>query len=609
MDISSVNSDLIRGNVTTIILSTLSVGDRYGYDILKEIESKSAGKYKLKQPTLYSVLKRLEKQGLIESYLGEPDDTGGGRRRYYKLTEDGKNFLDKEKSEYEFSRTLLDKLVSDQKFDLENADAPFNVSELRPYTKKKDEDGESSDAQPKEAVKEVVKEVVKEKLVFKYIDAATGRVVDPADILAQQQIPQNPEHPTQIQAQNATAAQSQHAENPQTAQITQNAAQITQSVAQSAQDAAHSTAAFMQNTEAKKQDLQTPAAQAYQPSIFQLEQERAQKTENAFTNHEQSLGEQKPSHPLSPQKTLSEVFSEIDNKPSAPHTADAPPRRVSILDILAEREEAKELQRKLAAEREEEEQNARAQSQKAAEDIKKEAEDNRRQNAKPEKDEFVPSYVLPTKRAEFEFEKQKIDYRSILGDITKQSAQSSRVDVRAAETPAFRENQELKTKLYAKGYKVKPYTKANTAEYYSFNFVLSARLNRDSYFIVLLCYIAMIAVMWAATGNKVGFMPFLSFILIGIALYAIPLGFYFHNPSRRARANFNFKLSILNRAMLAVELLVIVMLVAFFFAGADIKKIDTLIAPVIIPSILLINIPLSSAIHYMLYRTKKYHIT
>ena len=67
MDVSSINSDLIRGNVTTIILDE----DRYGYDILREIEVKSGGQYKLKQPTLYSCLKRLEKQGLISSYWGD----------------------------------------------------------------------------------------------------------------------------------------------------------------------------------------------------------------------------------------------------------------------------------------------------------------------------------------------------------------------------------------------------------------------------------------------------------------------------------------------------------------------------------------------------------
>lgn len=136
MDVSSINSDLIRGNVTTIILKALLDEDRYGYDILREIEVKSSGQYKLKQPTLYSCLKRLEKQGLISSYWGDESDTEGGRRRYYALTEAGKNYLKKMQSEYEYSRTILDSLLSEDKFDFENEDAPFDINSLRPYTKR-----------------------------------------------------------------------------------------------------------------------------------------------------------------------------------------------------------------------------------------------------------------------------------------------------------------------------------------------------------------------------------------------------------------------------------------------------------------------------------------
>lgn len=158
MDISSVNSDLIRGNVTTIILNSLSDGDRYGYDILKEIELRSGGMYKLKQPTLYSCLKRLEKNGLISSYSGDPEVTGGGQRKYYRLTDEGRKYLDKEKEEYEYSRTILDKLVSDDDFDFSKP-APFNADELRPYTK------------PKSDEKKVV---YKEKIVYKYIDNPNG---------------------------------------------------------------------------------------------------------------------------------------------------------------------------------------------------------------------------------------------------------------------------------------------------------------------------------------------------------------------------------------------------------------------------------------------------
>ena len=79
-----INSDLLRGNINTIILSALYSGDRYGYDIVSEIEQKSHGQFSIKQPTLYSCLKRLEAQGYVSSYWGE--QSNGGRRKYFSLT-------------------------------------------------------------------------------------------------------------------------------------------------------------------------------------------------------------------------------------------------------------------------------------------------------------------------------------------------------------------------------------------------------------------------------------------------------------------------------------------------------------------------------------------
>lgn len=108
--LNSINSDLIRGHIDTIILSVLREGDRYGYDILGEIEKKSGGQYTLKQPTLYSCLKRLETQGFIYKYWGT--ESGGGRRTYYSLTEMGKELFLKNKDEWEHSRGVIDMLIS-----------------------------------------------------------------------------------------------------------------------------------------------------------------------------------------------------------------------------------------------------------------------------------------------------------------------------------------------------------------------------------------------------------------------------------------------------------------------------------------------------------------
>lgn len=113
---STIHSDLIRGHIDTIILKALYDGDRYGFDIIKEIEQKSSGQYVLKQPTLYSCLKRLEVQGFIKSYWGAR--SSGGRRKYYTLTDMGKDLFIRNQNEWVYSRTVIDKLISDKDIDL-----------------------------------------------------------------------------------------------------------------------------------------------------------------------------------------------------------------------------------------------------------------------------------------------------------------------------------------------------------------------------------------------------------------------------------------------------------------------------------------------------------
>jgi len=76
-----------RGSVNNIILKTLTNGDKYGYEIIKEVEEYSSGKIQLKQPSLYSSLSRFEEKKFVTSYWGDSDI--GGRRHYYHLTEEG----------------------------------------------------------------------------------------------------------------------------------------------------------------------------------------------------------------------------------------------------------------------------------------------------------------------------------------------------------------------------------------------------------------------------------------------------------------------------------------------------------------------------------------
>lgn len=88
-----------RGSVNDIILKTLLNGDKYGYEIIKEVEEYSDGKMKLKQPSLYSSLSRFEEKGLVNSYWGDSDI--GGRRHYYHLTDAGKVYYTSKNSRLE----------------------------------------------------------------------------------------------------------------------------------------------------------------------------------------------------------------------------------------------------------------------------------------------------------------------------------------------------------------------------------------------------------------------------------------------------------------------------------------------------------------------------
>jgi PadR family transcriptional regulator PadR len=106
---NKISSDLLRGHTDTIILKLLLSGDKYGYEISKLIHSNSAGEYELKEATMYSSLKRLENDGCITSYWG--DETQGGRRRYYRITEKGKQVYSVNKNNWEYAKRILDQLL------------------------------------------------------------------------------------------------------------------------------------------------------------------------------------------------------------------------------------------------------------------------------------------------------------------------------------------------------------------------------------------------------------------------------------------------------------------------------------------------------------------
>jgi DNA-binding PadR family transcriptional regulator len=73
------------------ILIALADRDRHGYSIMQDVAARTGGKVQLSAGTLYSSIRRMLEQGLIEELAESPDPSSTDeRRRYYRLTRFGR---------------------------------------------------------------------------------------------------------------------------------------------------------------------------------------------------------------------------------------------------------------------------------------------------------------------------------------------------------------------------------------------------------------------------------------------------------------------------------------------------------------------------------------
>src|ERR671929_2442723 len=100
MSPTSANFDreLKKGSAELLILSLLEGRARHGYEISQLIEQRSAGTLKFNVASLYPLLYRLEKRGWIQGQWVEK--AGQRRRRYYRLTSEGKKVLAAQRSSW-----------------------------------------------------------------------------------------------------------------------------------------------------------------------------------------------------------------------------------------------------------------------------------------------------------------------------------------------------------------------------------------------------------------------------------------------------------------------------------------------------------------------------
>lgn len=92
MSPSRIESQLMRGAGPAAVLQLLERREMYGYELVEALSERTDGVLAMGQSTLYPMLYNLEGKGLVEAHW---KTAGSGRRRkYYRLTETGRTYLE-----------------------------------------------------------------------------------------------------------------------------------------------------------------------------------------------------------------------------------------------------------------------------------------------------------------------------------------------------------------------------------------------------------------------------------------------------------------------------------------------------------------------------------
>lgn len=148
-----------KGQLSYLILNCLLERDFYGLDIITEIRERSDGNINLKKPSVYSNLTRMEKQGYVSSYLKSSDL--GPNRKYYSVTEKGRNFFNELKEYFDRNRIDVFRDFSDEDVQEQPQDTSSFNTFVQPETQPaafEEETNQAEELNEEESSKEVEQE-------------------------------------------------------------------------------------------------------------------------------------------------------------------------------------------------------------------------------------------------------------------------------------------------------------------------------------------------------------------------------------------------------------------------------------------------------------------
>ncbi|AZV43881.1 PadR family transcriptional regulator [Peribacillus asahii] len=100
-----MDKEIMKGSIDILLLSIVNTRDMYGYEMVKTLKENSNELYNMSEGTLYPALKRLENKNWLQSYWNNPE--AGARRKYYRITDDGKKELERKLQEWKKVNNLI----------------------------------------------------------------------------------------------------------------------------------------------------------------------------------------------------------------------------------------------------------------------------------------------------------------------------------------------------------------------------------------------------------------------------------------------------------------------------------------------------------------------
>jgi PadR family transcriptional regulator, regulatory protein PadR len=104
-----LSKELIAASTVPLVLSVLSKGETYGYELIQTVRELSGGEIEWSEGMLYPVLRWMENENLITSEWRNAED-GGRRRRYYQICKEGRKTLQSERQQWTTVHNTLMKL-------------------------------------------------------------------------------------------------------------------------------------------------------------------------------------------------------------------------------------------------------------------------------------------------------------------------------------------------------------------------------------------------------------------------------------------------------------------------------------------------------------------